>query len=250
MAVCRGFRSLRQFLPAAQLPGHKERSLAPITTLSFARYGSQRVWSLLQMQLGHGQLARVPGLRFYKLLGTGSGSGFSLWPDWDTYALLCVWEDLAHAQDFWKNSEFAALHGERALHRETFWLETLHAAGKWSGENPFPESKRKLSEHPVGVITRATLRASRLGEFWEAVPRAAKAIEEAQGVSWFKGIGELPWIQQATFSVWESQEAVRSFAYKSRLHADIVKKTRERSWYTEDLFARFAVVDHQVEELK
>ncbi len=223
--------------------------MAPITTLSFATYSDSRAWSLLQMQLGHGQLAQVPGLRFYKLLGTGAGSGFSLWPDWDTYALLSVWEDLSVAQAFSRASPFAALHLERAHHRETFWLETLHAAGKWAGENPFPASARKSSEHPVGILTRATLRASRLGEFWEAVPKAAKAIEQAEGVTWFKGIGELPWIQQATFSVWESQEAVRNFAYKSQPHADIVKKTRQRNWYTEDLFARFAVVDHQVEEL-
>ena len=232
------------------MPGQNGQPLAPITTLSFARYESQRAWSLLQMQLGHGRLAKVPGLRFYKLLGTGAGSGFSLWPDWDTYALLSVWEDHAQAQDFWKNSEFSALHAERALHRETFWLETLHAAGKWAGENPFPEPERKTSEHPVGIITRATLRASRLHEFWEAVPKAAQAIERAEGVTWYKGIGELPWIQQATFSVWESHEAVRNFAYKSQPHADIVKKTRARDWYTEDLFARFAVVDHQVEELQ
>ncbi|MFT7520834.1 MAG: heme-degrading monooxygenase HmoA [Kiritimatiellia bacterium] len=173
-------------------------------------------------------------------------SGVDFWSvvDKRRYALLSVWEDHAQAQEFWQSSEFAARHGERAWHRETFWLETLHSAGKWAGENPFPESERKTSEHPVGIITRATIRASRLREFWHAVPKAAKAVENAQGMTWFKGIGELPWVQQATFSVWESQEAGRNFAYKSQPHADIVKKTRARNWYSEDLFARFAVVDH------
>ena len=44
----------------------------------------------------------------------------------------------------------------------------------------------------------------------------------------------------ATFGgIWENFEAVNTFAYKGKQHATIVRKTREKKWYKEDLFSRF-----------
>ena len=40
-------------------------------------------------------------------------------------------------------------------------------------------------------------------------------------------------------------ESVTDFAYKNKNHAEIVKKTRQRNWYKEDLFARFEIIDKQ-----
>jgi hypothetical protein len=118
----------------------------------------------------------------------------------------------------------------------------LQSHGLWGKTNPFEPSKRSLApDEKIGIITRATLRPSRLLEFWRAVPKASKAIQQAKGVLWYKGIGEWPLVQQATFSLWNSLEDVKDFAYKSTHHAAIVKKTRKRNWYKEDLFARFAV---------
>ena len=53
------------------------------------------------------------------------------------------------------------------------------------------------------------------------------------------GIGEVPWIKQATFSIWESKEQMRQFAYKMKEHAEVVKKTHQEKWYSEDMFVRF-----------
>ena len=36
-------------------------------------------------------------------------------------------------------------------------------------------------------------------------------------------------------------ESVKNFAYKNIDHSSIVKKTRKRNWYSEDMFTRFAV---------
>ena len=57
-----------------------------------------------------------------------------------------------------------------------------------------------------------------------------------------KELVRLPFIQQATFSIWENIESVTDFAYKNKNHAEIVKKTRQRNWYKEDLFARFEII--------
>ena len=102
-----------------------------------------------------------------------------------------------------------------------------------------------MGDKPIGVITRATLNPTRLLEFWRHVPQASRAIKQAKGVGFFKGIGEWPFVQQATFSVWESAEAIRTFAYVSQAHASIVKKTRQRKWYKEDMFNRFEVLSEE-----
>ena len=38
-------------------------------------------------------------------------------------------------------------------------------------------------------------------------------------------------------------DAVKNFAYKSRAHSDIIKKTKQRNWYSEDMFTRFIITD-------
>ena len=56
------------------------------------------------MSLAFDVLNKTPGLSFFKLLGTGSGKGFSLYPDFSTYAILCVWEKESYANAFIQNS--------------------------------------------------------------------------------------------------------------------------------------------------
>jgi hypothetical protein len=36
---------------------------------------------------------------------------------------------------------------------------------------------------------------------------------------------------------------MKDYAYKSFDHADVIKLTREREWYKDELFARFEIVD-------
>ena len=78
--------------------------------------------------------------------------------------------------------------------------------------------------------------------FWKSVKSASNAISEANGVSFFKGIGELPFVQQATFSIWESEDDINNFAYSNTSHRNIVTKTKKQKWYKEDLFARFHIL--------
>jgi heme-degrading monooxygenase HmoA len=56
------------------------------------------------------------------------------------------------------------------------------------------------------------------------------------------GIGEMPYIKQATFSVWESKEAMKQFAYQMAQHTAVIKKTKKENWYSEDMFVRFRPV--------
>ncbi len=210
--------------------------------LSFFSYTENKFWAFSQMQRALPRIMDASGIKFVKTLGTGSGSGFSLWPDFSSYALLTVWEDKAKATAFLNQSTMMKAFVAHSTTQQHFLLHTLKSHGLWGKGNPFIAAPRDLyPEEQIGIITRATLRPSRLLEFWRAVPKASKAIQNAKGVIWFKGIGEWPLIQQATFSIWESLDDVKSFAYKNTNHAAIVKKTRKQNWYKEDLFARFAV---------
>lgn len=191
-------------------------------------------------------LDNVKGLLFFKLLGTGGGKGFSLWPDFSTYAFMGVWEHKNDYENFISQNPVFSQYQKRATTQRDLILTSVKSHGKWSGINPFQKSETTISEEAstkkAVVITRATLNWSRLISFWRSVPAASKAIENARGIQYYKGIGEWPFIQQATISIWDDFDAVNSFAYKGKDHANIVKKTRQKKWYKEDLFSRFYLV--------
>jgi heme-degrading monooxygenase HmoA len=56
------------------------------------------------------------------------------------------------------------------------------------------------------------------------------------------GAGEKPFIQQCTVSVWKNEKIINQFAYRQSGHKEVVRRTRERRWYSEELFARFEVI--------
>ena len=217
-----------------------------ITQLYFFHLNQNKFWAFKQMGVAYSALNKIPGLVFARLLGTGAGAGFSLFPDFSTYAVLLVWESQADADDFKNNSSFLSRYYEKCDQIRLLTLTNVHSHGKWAGQNPFAVgNKAGFKKNTVAVITRATLRWSRLLSFWKAVPKASKAIQKAEGVLYYKGIGEWPFVQQATISLWESQEDVMQFAYRSQAHATIVKTTRKKRWYREDLFARFYLINDE-----
>ncbi len=50
------------------------------------------------MAESHKYFVKNSNIIFYKLLGTGAGEGFSLVPDFSTYAVLAVWNDYENAK--------------------------------------------------------------------------------------------------------------------------------------------------------
>ena len=47
----------------------------------------------------------------------------------------------------------------------------------------------------------------------------------------------------STSNNWENLDAVHAFAYKGKAHSEIVKNTRKKKWYKEDLFSRFELLN-------
>jgi hypothetical protein len=217
--------------------------MSQVTTLTFFTFNKNKFWAFKQMGTVHVRMKNVLGLQFYKFLGTGGGSGFSLRPDFSTYAFLAVWNDILDYQNFIKEHPVFLKYKKNSNTQRDLILKPVTSHGKWNGKNPFYQHHNQDTldnkNLKAVVITRATLKWNRLFSFWRAVPAASKAIIQAKGVSFYKGIGEWPFIQQATVSIWENFEAVNTFAYKGIQHATIVRKTREKKWYKEDLFSRF-----------
>ena len=73
--------------------------------------------------------------------------------------------------------------------------------------------------------------------------RAGRVVDDelhrAEGLIDVVGIGEAPIGRLATFSLWESLAAARTFAHSMPDHVDVVRRTRADGWYSEELFARF-----------
>jgi hypothetical protein len=71
------------------------------------------------------------------------------------------------------------------------------------------------------------------------------SLKAAPGLIAAIGIGEAPIGLQGTFSLWESASAIREFAYKGAAHQKAIADTSTYNWYSEELFARFAVLDQR-----
>ncbi|QHT69787.1 spheroidene monooxygenase [Rhodocytophaga rosea] len=213
----------------------------PIVTITFFRFsGLAKLWALQQMQLAAYSLNHLPGLQFYKLLGSGYGSGFSMRPDFSTFALLCNWTDDQAAHQGLYGSHILQKFKKESDEQWTIYMHTLASHGRWSGMAPFGlASQPQDSGGVIAVLTRASLHFKHLIDFWKHVPSVSQAIQDNPHLIFTKGIGEVPLIHQATFSLWTSQQDMMAFAYQNPFHTEVIRKTREMGWYKEELFARF-----------
>jgi len=190
-----------------------------------------------------GLLGRTAGLRFAKLLGTGDGRTFTVRDaDRNRWGLLATWDHAVYATAF-ETGRVARGWGRIADERLRVDLRPLTSRGRWSGREPFgtPEPDRAY-DGPVAALTRARIRARRMGTFWRAVPPVSADLHVVAGLRLALGVGEAPVGLQGTFSLWDSPAAVTAFAYQRPAHVAAVRRTAEVGWYSEELFARFAVL--------
>lgn len=219
-------------------------SLSPITSVIFFRYSgfAPKWWAFTQMQLAKGRLQAVPGATFVKLMGTGGGLGFSLHPNLSVYALLICWEDDSQYRTFLK-SELYLEFKNRSEEQFLAVIKSFRQHGQWDGQELFTQEKGNPGARYVGVITRASIKKNMLPKFWKRVPEVSRRIMEQPGLIFAKGMGEWPFVELATFSVWKNEQQVEDFAYKGKAHGEAVRKTRELNWFKEELFARFELVE-------
>lgn len=216
-----------------------------ITTVTFFKMSGfkNKLYGFTQVQTALKKMEEVPGLSFLKTLGTGGGDGFSLRPDFSTYAFLMVWENRAHADAFYAKNNFYLHYKQRSEESFTLYLKNAMAHGRWSGQNPFKSAAKVHPDKPVVVLTRARIKTEKLITFWTNVGSAADDLHRYNDLLFGVGVGELPAIQQATISFWKTAAAMSDFAYSSKHHKKVIQLTRKNNWYKEELFARFVPFD-------
>lgn len=200
------------------------------------------IMGLLSMALFGFSFFANKRVSFYKLMGCGKNGGFSIKPDFNQWALLYVVENINETALPKFIARYFLLCNCRTT---TLILKPLSAHGSWDGKKCFGNLPPNMPENiaPLAVLTRATIRLSRLKQFWKNVPSVNNKIATANGLQQSFGVGEMPFIKQATLSVWQDTAAMKEFAYKTTEHTKVISNTRKQNWYKEEMFARFEVVE-------
>jgi spheroidene monooxygenase len=220
--------------------------LPQTVSLSFYRFSrwQTRLWAFAMMGLARGAMARVPGIGFWKLCGSGTGEGFTPVPNTAVYAILATWPDEATARAQTGSADIFSRYSARAAESWSVFLCPTSARGNWSGAHPFAVSDANSDGAETGALaalTRATIKPSVLARFWRRVPDISKVIGKDPNVVFKIGIGEVPWLHQVTFSIWPDAAAMAGFARKGP-HAEAIRAVRDGHWFSEELYARFAVL--------
>ncbi|MES2848714.1 MAG: spheroidene monooxygenase [Bacteroidota bacterium] len=216
-----------------------------LATLTIIRYKKRYIpFALLAMALHHIPFWFNPKATFYKLLGCGKNGTFDKNPDWQQWGIVAAHPEQLVTQ----NASLKELYGNfingwlKLFNCEvcTFYLEPIEGHGKWDGAACFGNlAKQTDYDGPIAILTRATIRLSQLSAFWKNVAGVASQMNSAKGLITSIGIGEMPYIKQATFSIWQNRDSMKTFAYQMKEHAEVVRKTRQENWYSEDMFVRF-----------
>jgi spheroidene monooxygenase len=186
-------------------------------------------------------LARIPGLRFWKLMGSGTGEGFTPVPNLSVYAVLAAWPDPTQAKQQVETA--APFQHFRAVACETWnlFLSPISVRGRWNGRSPFGTAFDS-GRGPVVALTRASVRTNKAIRFWQRVPDISRRIGSDPNVIFKIGVGELPWLHQVTFSIWPDERAMAAFARRDGAHARAIQAVRAGDWFAEEMYARFRVI--------
>ena len=224
-----------------------------VTIIRYPKYCG--IFGVLSMALFHLPLWLNKNITFYKLMGSGKDGSFSKQPDWRQWAILFAIDntiEIKNTNHQIANNKFlpAFIRFYIKLFRcevKTIILKPISSHGTWDGKKCFgdlPNIENNFTGK-IAVLTRATIRLNKLQSFWKNVPLVSSQMKDAQGLIMSVGIGEIPFIKQATLSIWENIATMKNFAYKMKEHQDVIQKTRKENWYSEEMFTRFEVIEIQ-----
>jgi hypothetical protein len=215
-----------------------------ITTVYFWRTKAIFIpLAIIFMAINKIQLKRVPGVTFIKMLGTGKGESFTP-KDADPFRwgmLITINESQIDALD----KSFVVKSWQKICISEyRVILKPISSHGLWSGKQPFSLDKFEWNGK-IAAVTRARIVWRKNLIFWRAVPPVTESLHKSPGLLNAIGIGEAPIGLQGTFSVWQDAASLRDFAYKGQAHSEAIRATSANQWYSEELFARFAVIEER-----
>ena len=196
-----------------------------------------RGWGWLRFVTGRLAVRGAPGLRFVKVLGSGRGGGFGTTPSATIQGLFCVFDDAASADAF--VSPTGPFQAWRARARECFTvkLRAYSVRGSWAGMRPAIGAAAP-GDGPIAALTRASIRPTRARRFWRMEPQAELELEVAHGCLLATGVGEAPYLRQATFTLWDSVASMDAYA-RTGAHLAAIRASAQGAFFSESMFVRF-----------
>ena len=197
-------------------------------------------FALFRMAIDRTLLRRSNGVTFAKMLGCGKGETFTP-TDADPTRWGCLVVIPENQLSELDGSRTIRVWRKKSVSEFRVVLDPIASTGMWSKQKPFEPSAPANFQGQVVAITRARIKASQTMRFFKSVPPVTASLHSSPGLISTIGIGEAPIGLQGTFSLWESMQAIKDFAYKGAAHQKAISQTSEFDWYAEELFARFAV---------
>ena len=196
-----------------------------------------RLWGWSRIVKGSQSLQGTPGLLFSKVLGSGYEGGFGLRPSPSRQGVFGLFESMQTAQAFIDQSIVIEAYQERS--NELCWvlLKTWSCRGSWDGQSLDVCAAQPI-KGPVAALTRASIKLAKAPAFWRHAPPSQNALAEAKGCQLAVGLGEAPFVRQATFSIWDSVTDMNAYA-RSGSHLEAIQAAAENDYFSESMFARF-----------
>jgi spheroidene monooxygenase len=198
---------------------------------------SSKTWGSYQMILARMFSINFPGLQFIKPLGIGSGHGYRAWPEWDASGFFMVFENVESALAFRKSTVMAEFL-KKSTENYAVFMSPISSRGSWSGFDQWEIMDSVDMEGPVCSLTRATLKPQFLYKFWKMVSPISLEQKDYPGLIFSQGIGEVPLVEQATFTIWENKKSLEDFA-RNTFHGDAVREVYRLGGFKEQMFTRF-----------
>jgi hypothetical protein len=204
---------------------------------------ASRLWGWTRIVKGPQSLQDTPGLLFSKVLGSGYEGGFGLRPSPSRQGVFGLFESLETAQEFVANSSLLQAYQQRS--DEFFWalLKTWSCRGSWDGQSLDVCTAQPI-KGPVAALTRASIKLAKAPAFWRHAPPSQNALTNAKGCQLAVGLGEAPFVRQATFTIWDSVSDMNAYA-RTGAHLEAIQDAAQNDYFSESMFARFVPLQMQ-----
>lgn len=199
-----------------------------------------RLWGFTCFVLGKWQFRRMPGLLFCKVMGSGHGGGFGLKPSASRQARFCIFQDEVSADQFIASQTVKHV-ASRCSEFFSVKLRAYSSKGSWSGIT-MALTADGPGEGPIAALTRASIRPTRAWQFWRMQPPSEVALQHAPGCLLATGVGEAPFLRQATITLWKDVQSMDDYA-RSGAHLAAIRAAYDGNFFSESMFVRFRPID-------
>lgn len=196
-------------------------------------------WGLSRYVLGSLPFSGAPGLQFCKVLGSGFNGGFSTKPSLTKQGFFCVFDNEEHAASFLKNASVFRAYQDHSSEIFTASLQAYSSRGSWSHFSIKSLTTEPI-DGPIASLTRASIRPTKALQFWSMAKPAEDSINNASGKILTAGLGEAPYLRQATFTIWNNEQSLNDYAQKGA-HLAAIKSAYTNNYFSESMFTRFIV---------